>query len=303
MDLLDNIRIFRRVHERQSFSAAAAELGLGQPAVSKAIASLERKLGVALFRRSTRGLSLTESGAKLLNLGGPLLERADEVLAAVKEESAELSGPLRLTASLAFARLVLEPLSEEFLKLHPKVRLHLQLSDGYVDLVERGIDLAIRVGPLADSNLRAQKIGASRRAFFASRAYTKRHGTPTAIEDLNEHRLLFFTGLADRPSWPYRDGQGRPRTFTIKDPYLQSDGSDYIREAVIAGRGIALMPTWMMMEEERKGTIVRLLESHAPASAPVYLVSVGAQDTTAKQQAFAGFIKEKFAAMATLRLE
>lgn len=298
MDLLDNIKVFRRLAERQSFTGVAAELGVKQSTVSKSLAALEAHLGVQLFLRSTRGLSLTPEGHKLLRLGGPVVDQLDTVLAEVKEEKLRLQGRLRIATSLAFARLVLTPILGEFQAAHPELSLHFQLGDSVVNLVEDGIDLAIRLGRLEDSSLRAVRIGAGQRSIYAAPGYLKHYGRPRSVQDLARHKLLYYSNLSERPVWPFQHKDGR-RFHLVFEPVMQSDGSDFLREAVIAGLGMALAPRWMMMDAEKAGVVVRMFDDWCMERHPIHVVTAGAS-MSAKQRAFVDFLKGKLAHIAEL---
>src|SRR6478735_8832052 len=274
MDLLENIRIFKRVAESGSFSGAARELRLSQPTVSKTVAALEAELGVSLLRRTTRGLSVTTEGQKVLQQGTRLLDDADSLVASIQSSREQLRGKIHVGVSLAFARLGVAPMVDAFHQKHPDLRFFFQLSDSFVDLVEQNLDLAIRIGDLPDSSLRAIRIGQSRRAFFAAPSYLKKFGTPQTLEALHQHRLLYYTRLADRPSWPVL-----PEPF-IFEPYLCSDGSDLIREAVLEGLGISLMPTWMMIDQK----VLTVLPDCQTLSTPIYAVHAGNREMTARQR-------------------
>lgn len=291
MDIIESIKIFRRVAQKESFSQVATEFKVTQPTISKAVAGLEESLGVTLFRRSTRGLSLTTEGQKLFNSSGQVMDQLDALLSSVKNEKLLLQGQLRVTASLAFARLILAPFFNEFSEMHPKLKFHFQLSDGYVDLVENNIDLAIRIGDLADSGLKAFKIGLSRRSFYASKEYLKKFGTPKNLESLQKHRLLFYTRLSDRPMLPLVDENKKSISFRF-EPHLQSDGSDLIRESILRGVGIALLPTWMMIDHEK--LCIEPLQKFIGPPSPIYVLSSGSQELNAKQRAFAEFLRLAF---------
>jgi DNA-binding transcriptional LysR family regulator len=298
MDFLENIRIFKRVAELKSFSAAAREFRVSPPTVSKAIKALEDHLRVTLLRRTTRGLSLTAEGERLLYAGGNLLEQADVMISSVRNERLALHGQLRITAALAFSRLILAPILTEFSVLHPHLKLSFHLSDRRIDLVENGIDLAVRIGEQADSTLKALRIGITRRSLYASKDYIKTFGLPKSIEDLRKHRLLCYTGLADRPVWPLHSATGEPKLFEF-EPYFQSDGSDLVREMVVRGMGISLLPTWMMVEEEehkkaKDCRVTRLLEKNSRAPLPIYAMTANTQEMTAKQRAFTDFLIGRF---------
>jgi DNA-binding transcriptional LysR family regulator len=294
MDLLDNMRIFIRLSEKHSFSGVAKDLGLTQPTVSKAIATLETHLGVPLFLRSSRGLRLTGEGEMLLRLGSPALDQLESALAAVKDERFLLKGELKIASALGFTRLILVPLLQDFSVLHPELRLNFEVSDSYANMVEEGIDLAIRHGEQEDSALRAIAAGSWRRAVYAAPAYIARHGAPATVEELKTHKLLYYNAVRGRPSWKFNDLDGTPRTFHFQ-PYMQSDGADLMREATIAGLGVAFAPTWLMRGLEQGGQVVRLLEQYCTAAHPTYIVMSGMQAISAKQRAMADFLRARFA--------
>lgn len=289
VDFLDKLRIFKRVAESKSFSSVASEFGLTQPTVSKTIQALEQELGLTLFRRSTRGLSITVEGQKLYYGGGPLLDHAEQVIAEVKKEKIELAGEIRVTASLAFARIILAPHLKAFARRHPSVRFRFHLADGFVDLIENEIDVAIRIGKLADSRLKAVRVGTSRRALYASRSYLQEFGKPSSVQELKDHRLLYFTRLSDRPAWPITTTSGETRAFYF-EPYFKTDGSDLLREAVLNGMGIGFMPTWMMQDEDKLG-VVRLFESMFHSPLPIFAVTTSSRGLSARQRALIDFLR------------
>lgn len=299
MDVLETIKIFKRVAEAGSFSAVAREFGTNQSTISRAIASLEESLGVLLFRRSTRNLKLTEEGRLLLAASQDVLTRVDEMFAAVRKEKTALKGKLRVAASLALGRLLICPIIETFSEIHPEINFEFILSDGYADLVEENIDVAIRMGNLPDSSLRADRIGTSRLRMYAGKNYLKKFGVPRTIEDLHNHRLLFFTRRAIRPQWDLVDLRGNKVEFQFK-PYLATDGIDMLREAVIQDLGISIIPSWMMLRPELQGKVVKVLEQHTKIDFPMYAVTVEVKNYSSKQKAFIDFLKAKFDAIAAI---
>jgi len=301
MDVIESIRVFKRVAETKSFSRVAIENQVSQPTISKLIQSLEKHLDLVLFRRTTRGLSLTVEGQKLYNSGGDLIDHFERVLADVKSQKLTLKGELRVSASLAFARLVLAPLFQDFSKLHPDLRLSFILSDGYTDLVENNIDVAFRIGELADSTLKAIKIGTSRRSLYASKDYLKKSGKPKKLADLHAHRLLFYTRLDERPRWPLHSASGESQPFYF-EPFFKTDGSDLMREAVLNGMGIALLPTWMMEAPEREKSVERLFETNSESPTSIFAVSASARELNAKQRAYIEFLRGKFETMRSLTI-
>lgn len=293
MDQLQCIRLFRRVAEAKSFSAVAPEFGLTQPMVSKRIAWLEAELGVTLLRRSTRGIEVTSEGQKLYRHGGHALDELDAVLSSVKNEKLQLSGILRVTASLAFARIILAPSIPGLNKLNPDLRIHFTLSDGYVDLVENNIDLAFRIGELPDSSLKAIRVAMSRRRIYASESYLKRFGAPKTIKDLDQHRCLFYTRISDQTAWPLTDGRGKKIPYHFA-PYIQSDASELIRETVLNGIGLALLPTWMIENQPDTKKIKSVLDQYAPVPTPIYAVTTGQRELSAKQRSVIDYFRKCF---------
>lgn len=301
MDLLDSIRVFRRAAELGSFSAAAKDLKTTQPSVSRSIAALEEELGVQLFRRSTRSLRLTNEGEKLLSGSQEVLSRVDEMLAAVRGEKRSLEGPLRIAASISLGRLMLTGLIDRFTKAHPRVDFSFRLSDSQVDLIEENIDVAIRMGHLKDSALRALRVGTSRIKLYASRAYLKSHGRPKSIDDLNRHRLVFFTRRTTQPVWNFTGTSGETIRFPFK-PYFETDGVDMVREAIVRGVGISLLPSWMMIEPEGERIVERLLAAHTTEDVPLQAVTTAGREYSSKQRTFIDFLRKEFDSLESLSL-
>lgn len=293
MDQLHCIRLFRRVAEAKSFSAVAPEFGLTQPMVSKRIAWLETELGVTLLRRSTRGIELTPEGQKLYRNGGHALDEFDAVISSVRNEKLQLSGVLRVTASLAFARIMLAPHLAGLNQQNPDLKMHFTLSDGYVDLVEKNIDLAFRIGELPDSSLKAIKVAMSRRKIYASEGYLKKHGIPKSPKDLDQHRCLFYTRIADQTAWPLTDGKGKKSPYPF-EAYIQSDASELIRESVLNGLGVALLPTWMIEGQPDAKKIRSILDDFAPIPTPIYAVTTSQRELSAKQRTVIDYFRKCF---------
>lgn len=301
MDLLETIKIFRRTAELGSFSAAAKDLKTTQPSVSRAIAALEEDLGVQLFRRSTRSLRLTNEGQKLLASSEDVLARVDEMIALVRGEQRALEGPLRIAASQSLGRLVLTRLVDRFATMHPRVDLHVRLADGQIDLIEENIDVAIRMGHLKDSGLRALRIGMSRLRLYASRTYVKAHGRPKTLRDLQRHKLVFYTRRSTQPVWSLAGEDGEPVRFAFK-PYFEADGVDMVREAVVRGVGVSLLPSWMMIEPEADHVVERLLEAHTTEDVPLHAVTTAGREYSNKQRAFIEFLRSEFDAIEALSI-
>ena len=236
---------------------------------------------------------------KLYRSGGPAVDELDHILSNIKHEKFHLKGQLRITASLAFARLLIGQHLKEFQSKYPDLRLDFVLSDGYIDLVGNNIDLAFRIGELPDSSLKAIKIAESSRKLYASKEYLKTHGVPKKKEDLENHSKLFYNRLSDTPAWPLKDRNDKRITYSF-EPYMQSDGSELIRECMFAGLGIALLPTWMVENTSQHNLAAAVLTKHAPPSSPIYVVISERKELSLKQRAIIEFFKEKFEKISTV---
>lgn len=295
MDRLSAMQTFVRVVERGSFSAVAREAGATQSAVSKQVAALERTLGARLLSRTTRSLALTEEGERYFEQARRLVAEIAEAESSLRRGEQQLTGWLRVAASVGFGRLKLLPLVKTFLAAHPDVKIDLRLNDGFIDLVEQGIDVAVRIGELADSTLVARRIDTTQRVLVASRSYLRSlpRGleAPRAPEDLLQHNCIVYTELASLNAWTFTAGPGAPvapgTTVTVRaQGSLQTNSSEVVRAAVLSGMGIGFSPTWLF-DDERRGADLKVLLPHWPTPAlPVHLVSPSQRRQSAKVRAF-----------------
>lgn len=299
MDRLRAMRTFVRVVETGSFSAVANEADATQSAVSKQVAALERELGVKLLTRSTRALSPTEEGARYFEQVRRLVAEIAETESALKKGVGQLSGWLRLAASVGFGRLKLMPFVQSFLARHPQVKIDLRLDDGFVDLIEQGIDVAVRIGELPDSSLIARRIGATRRAVVAHRSYLRslRDGLrpPVAPDDLSAHNCIVYTEHAARNAWVFTAGAGAAdpvgTTRMVRvEGNLQTNSSEVMRASILAGMGIGYSPTWLFESELASGEVQELLSDWATPLMPIHLVSPSERRHSAKVKAFADHV-------------
>ena len=296
MDKLQAMKSFVRVVEAGSFSAVAEESDATQSAISKQVAALERELGAKLLTRTTRSLALTEDGARYFEQARRLVSEIAEAESSVRAGAQELTGWLRVAASVGFGRLKLMPLVQSFLAQHPRVRIDLRLSDGFVDLVEQGIDVAVRLGELQDNGLVARRIGMSRRWLVAHRNYLRRLPkgikAPRAPDDLAQQNCIVYTELPWRNAWTLTAGAGTPEplgsTRVVRvEGNLQTNSSEVIRAAVLAGMGIGFAPTWLFGPELASGQVQQLLPDWEAAAIPIHLVSPRERRDSVKVRAFA----------------
>lgn len=299
MDKLQAMTTFVRVVEAGSFSAIARETAATQSAVSKQVAALERTLGAKLLTRTTRSLALTEEGARYFEQVRRLVGEIAEAEAQLQRGERQLSGWLRVAAPVGYGRLKLMPIVQAFLASHPMVKIDLRLADGFVDLVEQGIDVAVRIGELADSSLVARRIGRLRRLLLAHRDYLRQLPkgvkAPRRPEDLAQHNCIVYTELATRNAWAFTAGAGAAEPAgTAREVRvggnLQTNSSEVIRASVLAGMGIAFAPEWLFDEELARGEVVRLLADWEGAEMPIQLVSPPQRKGALKVGVFADFV-------------
>jgi len=295
MDRLRAMATFVRVVESGSFSAVAREQESTQSAVSKQVAGLERVLGVKLLARTTRALALTDAGERYFEQARRLVDEIQEAESGARRGKEQLAGWLRVAASVGFGRRVLLPLVQGFLAEHPEVRVDLKLNDGFVDLVEQGIDIALRVGELADSTLVARRVGTTHRALVASRRYLRRLPKglkpPRAPAELLAHNCIVYTEVQSRIEWTFTAGagagvpSGSAQSVRVAGN-LRTNSSEVIRAAILAGMGIGYSPTWLFDEEIASGEVQILMPGWRTQPLPMHLVSPPHRRHAAKVQAF-----------------
>lgn len=284
-----------RVIQEGSFRSAARALGMPKTTVSRKVAELEAQLGVQLLQRTTRTLALTDAGSAFVEEAEGAIARLDAAEAAVTELSREPRGKLRVTTTIPIGERFLAPIVAEFLDVFPAVEVMVHLTDRQVDLVADRFDVAIRTGALPDSSLVAKLIGSSAYRVVASPAYLARHGTPRRPSDLSTHACLRFTksGTAVRTTWPF--GKGKRAAEVPVSGRLISDDFVVLRRAAERGLGIARLPIMVVHEALRAGTLVSLLEHHAPPSTPVHLLHVGGRHVPPRTRAFIDFVHPRLA--------
>jgi DNA-binding transcriptional LysR family regulator len=265
---------FSAVIDTGSFSKAAARLGQTPSAVSRTIARLEKQLGMTLMHRTTRRFDLTEEGAWLLGRARRILAELDDTEAQAAARRSQPSGLVRVNAATPTLDHLLAPLVPAFLDAYPQVELELTSGETFVDLIEERADLAIRIGPLADSTLRARRLGSSRILVLAAPGYLERHGTPAGVADLARHRLLGFTAPASLNIWPLRhpeidgDEAGWPAS-----PHVTVSSGETVRHLALAGAGIASLSDFLTRADVAAGRLVPVLPDAAlPWTQPVWAV-------------------------------
>lgn len=288
MDDLGLLRSFLRVVETGSFSAAARAEHTTQPTISRRIEALEADLGARLVARSSRALSLTDDGARFAEHARRVLDAAEEAQASVGRRRARATGTLRVALPVVFGRLQVVPRLPRFLARHKDLSIELAMSDSWVDLVEEGLDVAVRLGTLADPELVARRVGIARRHAVAAPAYLAARGEPRLPADLADHDCIRYARADAAGTWHFtRDGEAAEVEVSGR---VSVNNAEALREAVLAGLGIGVMPDWAFAGTDVK----RLLPGWQAAPLPVQVVYPSRRFVALKLRAFIDFIAEEF---------
>jgi DNA-binding transcriptional LysR family regulator len=289
MDRLAALEIFVRVVDSGSFSAAARHQRIGQPAVSKAVAQLEQWLGVGLLIRSTRSVVPTEAGRIFYERAKRTVEEAEEAVVAARGIACGLSGKLRVSTSVCFGKLHVIPKLSGFLDEHPELEVELVLDDRHVDLVNEGIDVAMRMGPMPDSNMTARRIAEGRRVVVATPAYLQRHGTPTSPGDLSRHQAIIYSRDVGWDSWTFR--KAAAEVSVVLQGRLKVTAAEGLREAVNCDLGLAIASEWNFSPELKSGKVVAILEDWALPTTNLSAVYPTGRLASTKARAFVSFVE------------
>jgi DNA-binding transcriptional LysR family regulator len=293
MDRLGAMRAFVEIVERGSLSAAARHLQISLPVVVRTLAGLEKMLGVRLLNRTTRRIHLTEAGAEFHQRCKRIAAEVEEAERAVSNQRHTPSGTLAVNAPVLFGRIHVAPLIGSFLEMHPLLHVELTLTDRVVDIVDEGVDVAVRIGELPDSALAAAPLGHTQRVLVASPAYLRRAGTPKRPEELGRHNFLRFTPLLPGRVWPF-ERDGRALGVPVSGRFASSSG-DAVIEMALQGRGIACVLYYQVMDHVAAGRLRLLLQAYAPAPIPIQAVFAHPRLVSAKVRAFVDHLKNGFA--------
>ncbi|WP_119458837.1 LysR family transcriptional regulator [Rhodospirillaceae bacterium SYSU D60014] len=292
MDRLNAMQAFARVAELGSFSAAARQLGLAKSVVSKLVMGLENHLGARLLNRTTRRLSLTEAGVTYYEACARILGAVEEADLSVSRLQAIPRGRLKVNASMSFGFLHLAPAIPDFLARYPELQIDLTLNDRFVDLVDGGYDVAVRIGALADSSLIARKLAPARRIVCGSPDYFARHGVPQLPEDLADHNCLGYSYQVSGNEWPFR-GPEREHRVKVSGSFEVNNG-DALRAAAIGGLGIVLLPSFIIGDDLAAGRLRCVLSAYRAPETDIHAVYPHSRHLSAKVRAFVDFLAERF---------
>ncbi|WP_242154310.1 LysR family transcriptional regulator [Sphingomonas sp. BAUL-RG-20F-R05-02] len=287
MDRYQAMATFVRVVETGSFSAAARQLNVGQPAVSKTIAQLEGRLQVSLLTRSTHRLTPTEAGIRFYERAKAAIQEADEAELAARGAGAGLSGCLRVSAATTFARLYILPLLPRFLEEHPELEIDVILDDRVIDLIAEGIDVSLRMGALPDSSAVARRLATGGRSVFATPAYLARAGEPQSPADLADHETIIYSQLTD--AWSFTR-EGTVASVTVRGR-VRVNAAEGLRAAVLADMGLTIGSDWMFGPELASGRVRRVLQDWSLPPIDLWAVFPAGRMSSAKARAFASFVE------------
>jgi DNA-binding transcriptional LysR family regulator len=295
MDRLQAMEMFVRVVETGSFSKAAGEFATTQPTVTKQVAAIEARLKVRLLNRNTRGVSLTEAGALYYDKCKGIVRAAEEADNVVQLRQTQAQGLLRVGSSVAFGRRVLVPLTLEFMLQHPQLQVDLSFEDRYTDLVAQGIDVAIRMGKLADSSLGARFLGTNPWLLVASPKYLKKHGAPKRPADLSGHETLSYSSVQGNDVWRVLSPRGEAATVPVT-ARLRSNNLSAVLAAARSHLGIAALPWYVASDSLASGAVVEVLKGHSLPEQEIHAVYPSPKLVPQKVQAFIAFLQGRFGA-------
>ncbi len=301
MDRIEELRLVVAILDGGSLAEAGRRLGLSPPAVTRALAGLEERLGVRLLERTTRRIAPTEAGARLGEQARRLLSDYAEAMAEAMGEGASPRGRLRIAAPLVFGRRHVAPIVTAFLDAHPAVSAELVLSDWPVDLVEEGVDVALRIGPLGDSGLVARRVGQVRHVVAACPDYLARRGTPATPGDLPAHEAVAFAIPGAAPEWRFAaPATGEPVAVRVAPRFTVTQAEAAVA-AACAGRGVVRALSYQVAEELADGRLVRLLREWEPPAVPVHLVFPTARLMAPRLRAFLDMAVPRLVALPVLQ--
>jgi len=284
--------VFHSVVKHSSFAKAAEELSLSPSGVSRIVTRLEERLGVRLVQRTTRSLSLTEAGTAFHARASQILDDLADAEAEVQKATAHPRGNLRVTASLMFGQRYVMPILSDLLERFPEISIDLSLTNRFVDIIDEGIDLAIRIGALSDSRLIARRLCTNQRVLVAAPSYIERHGAPEHPEELSQHECIIYTGFAKPREWKLLGPDG-PVSVSVAGR-VATNNMEVVDNTSKKGLGISVGPTMSAYQALMAGDLVRILPSYAFEPSAIFAVYPSARQLSTKVRAVVDFLIEKF---------
>lgn len=284
MDKLEAMRVFIEVAECQSFVAASRKLDLSAPAVTRSVAQLEKALGVRLFNRTTRHVRLTDSGARFFEDAKRILDDVEQAVATASGSYAEPKGVLSITAPVLFGQIHITPILTEYLQQNPAVTVRAVFYDRISNILDEGLDVAIRIGHLKDSNLYATPVGSVQRLVCASPSYLKKHGIPSHPSELKAHEIIQASTVEPSTTWQFESSRGKESVKVTPRLHCSQNGAAIT--AARQGFGITRLMSYQVGEELKNGSLTRILHSYESKPLPVSIVHLEGRQANAKIRAF-----------------
>ncbi|MFK5892629.1 MAG: LysR family transcriptional regulator [Pseudomonadota bacterium] len=293
MDRFEEMKTFISVVKNGSLTAAADKLDIAKSAISRRITDLEKRLDVQLLNRTTRRINLTESGQQYYQYCEHILADLEEAEQAVSSEHAQLKGTICIAAPLSFGIKHLAPIMNDFLKEHHHLKLDLNLNDRMVNLLEEGVDLAIRIGQLDDSSHKARRLAPIRNIVCASPEYLRIHGTPQKLQDLTEHHCLSYSNITEGQLWQFSESDGA--SITVRIPHrMRANNGDVLLKGAIDGLGIIAVPTFISYEAVNQGLLIPILSNYKLAEMAVYAVYPNQRHLPIRVRLFIDYLTKRF---------
>jgi len=291
MDRLYLMTVYVAVAEEQGFAAGARRLGMSPPAVTRAVAALEERLGVKLLDRTTRHVRVTEAGQRYLDDARRIIAEVDEADDAVAGINAAPRGHLTVTAPVLFGRIYVMPGIVDYLQRYPAMDLSTVFVDRVTNLLEEGIDVGIRIGELPDSSMRAVPVGQVRRVIIASPSYIEKHGAPRTPKELEQHTIVASSGSSVPPDWRFQNGAGT-QSLRVK-PRLGVNNNDSAIEAVRSGFGIARLLSYQAAALLDAGELVEVLQDYATPAVPIHIIHRDSRQGSTRIRSFVDLMAER----------
>jgi len=291
MDRLYLMTVYVAVAEEQGFAAGARRLGMSPPAVTRAVAALEERLGVKLLDRTTRHVRVTEAGQRYLDDARRIIAEVDEADDAVAGINAAPRGHLTVTAPVLFGRLYVMPGIVDYLQRYPAMDVSTVFVDRVTNLLEEGIDVGVRIGELPDSSMRAVPVGRVRRMIVASPSYLEKHGAPHTPQDLEQHTIVGSSGSSVPPDWRFQHG-GSAQSLRLK-PRLGVNNNDSAIEAVRSGFGVARLLSYQAAALLDAGELVEVLQDYATPAVPIHIVHRDSRQGSTRVRSFVDLMAER----------
>ena len=293
MNRFENMDTFIRVVEAGSISAAAERLGVAKSAVSRRLKELEEHLGVELFHRTTRRMNLTDTGRAFYHQAVRILDDVLEAERATSQAHCMLKGSLKVAIPSSFGLMHMGPAINEFLQGHPQIEFDLDFNDREVDLMQEGFDLAIRIAKLPDSSFIARRLAPIQTVICASPSYLEARGTPETADQLIDHQCLVYSLLRDFEYWHLSDSAGNVRKIKLC-PYIKASTGEFLRDAAVDGKGIILVPSFIVYKEIERGTLVPILKKYKTPSLDAYAIYPQTRHLSQRVRTFVDFLVKRF---------